>query len=163
MTKLKFTGPKSIWKALEFFKYWILGNTVEKKLASPNREFYWGNYHYNEGSSLIPSISICPALTAEDTPNLKDDVLEKYSITGLESNEWRRPVESLTADDIFDLATYDIWEVVSEISMDIIDSQGKYFHILCAVHVILLECQMTNLASNVCFDFFSRHKNQIWK
>ena len=131
MTNLKFTGPKSIRKALEFFK-----NTgsqeiwSKKQLASPNREYYWGNYNHNEGSSLIPSISICPALTAEDTPNLKDDVLEKYSITGLESNEWRRPVKSLTADDIFDLATYDIWEIVSEISMDIIDSQGKYFHIL---------------------------------
>ena len=100
-------------------------------------------------------------MTAEDTPNLKDDVLEKYSITGLESNEWRRPVKSLTADDIFDLATYDIWEVVSEISMDIIDSQGKYFHILCAVYVILPGCQMTNLALNVCFDFFSRHENHI--
>ena len=93
-------------------------------------------------------------MTAEDTPNLKDDVLEKYSITGLESNEWRRPVESLTADDIFDLATYDIWEVVSEISMDIIDSQGKYFHILCAVQVISQECQMTKFSVE-CFDFFS--------
>ena len=137
MTNLKFSGPKSIRNALEFFKNTGSSEIRSKKqLASPNSqgygviEYYWGNYHHNEGLSLIPSISICPALTAEDTPNLKDDVLEKYSITGLESNEWRRPVKSLTADDIFDLATYDIWEVVSEISMDIIDSQGKYFYIL---------------------------------
>ena len=160
--KLKIHCPKIHSETLEFFKNTGSSETQSKKqLASPNREYYWGNYHHNEGSSLIPSISICPALTAEDTPNLKDDVLEKYSITGLESNEWRRPVKSLTADDIFDLATYDIWEVVSEISMDIIDSQGKYFHILCVVHVISLGCQMMNLALNVCFDFFSRHENHI--
>ena len=27
----------------------------------------------------------------------------------------------------------------------------------------LTECQMSNLMLNVCFDFFSRHENQIWK
>ena len=77
---------------------------------------------------MIPSISICPALTKEDTPNLKEDILEQYSITGLDSNEWRRPVKSLTPDDIFDLATYDIWEVVSEISMEIIDNEGTVYN-----------------------------------
>ena len=32
---------------------------------------------------------------------------------------------------------------------------------LCPVHVIWTECRMMNLVLNVCFDFFSRHKNQI--
>ena len=34
---------------------------------------------------------------------------------------------------------------------------------LCLVHVIWTERRKTNLMFNVCFDFFSRHKNQIWK
>ena len=32
-----------------------------------------------------------------------------------------------------------------------------------SVHVIWTVHWMTNLALNVCFDFFSRHGNQIWK
>ena len=33
--------------------------------------------------------------------------------------------------------------------------------VLCLVHVIWTERRMTNLVLNVCFDFFSRHENQI--
>ena len=86
------------------------------------------NKNYDTSYCKTPSISICPALISEDTPNLKKDVLEKYSITGLDSNEWRSPVKLLTPDDIFDLATYDIWEVVSEISMEIIDNEGTVYN-----------------------------------
>ena len=32
---------------------------------------------------------------------------------------------------------------------------------LCADHVISTGRRMTNLVLNVCFDFFSRHENQI--
>ena len=31
------------------------------------------------------------------------------------------------------------------------------------VHIIWTASQTTNLVLNVCFDFFSRHENQIWK
>ena len=40
---------------------------------------------------------------------------------------------------------------------------GKLCIYLCAVHVISPGRGMMNLALNVCFDFFSRHENQIWK
>ena len=35
--------------------------------------------------------------------------------------------------------------------------------LLMSDHVIWTECWMTNLVLNVCFDFFNRHKKQIWK
>ena len=34
-------------------------------------------------------------------------------------------------------------------------------YVYCVDHVISTGHQMTNLALNVCFDFFSRHENQI--
>ena len=81
------------------------GQIVYKYLQEPT---YITSKYNTQGSSIIPSISICPDLTAEDTPNLKKEVLNKYAISGLESNEWRRPVKLLTSDDIFDLSMFEL-------------------------------------------------------
>ena len=51
--------------------------------------------------------------------------MQNFGINGLNSNEWRSKKGSeKSPDEIFDLVTYDIWEIISSIDVEIIDEIG---------------------------------------
>lgn len=100
------------------------GQIIHKYLQTPT---YITSKYNSQGASVIPSISVCPALRSDGLPNLKQDVLDQYGLSGgLQSNDWRKAYShSLSPDEIFNLAAYDTWDMVSAVDVNIIDDLGN--------------------------------------
>ena len=61
---------------------------------------------------------------------------------------------------LIDMANNTKWGQQEDTSF-LVSIIGKFISNLCLVHVIWTKRRMTSLVLNVCFDFFSRHKNHI--